>query len=337
MHLSLFNKHFHKSRFFDSVTNYNEVHPTGRILSSFGYFDYNIYFLFRSKRIRRIKTFKSYYLKKRKQIASFLKSFKWFPYEILFKFFMFRYVFFDIKIDYNELKKKILTVYSIMFSFKKKFARRYRRRKSFKRMVFRNKVGEKMSFIREQFYDKKKKKIMDGKNLLKVKKYSRIFSVNKYFFSFNNSFVLFQINVLDLHVKFYIKQFFSKYCYKMFYISKRHYFLCSFKNYDFVLIQFKNFEYLTFFLNVDFDKFDPQDSSLIFVALKIKKNILFYSFLKEFEVEDNEDFIDFFIFYFHFHFLIKRISLIKIDMLFNYIFAFNNLLLCQQFIKQRLN
>ena len=71
---------------------------------------------------------------------------------------MFKYVFFDMKVDYVELKKKILTVYSIMFALKKKFMRKYRRRKSFKRKVFRNKLGIKMSFFRQQFFDKKKKK-----------------------------------------------------------------------------------------------------------------------------------------------------------------------------------
>lgn len=158
LHISLFNKHFSNFNFIDSISSFSHIPISHKMFERFYEFDFNYYFSYFSKRRRRRRAFKVYYFKKRKQIAYFLKSFKWFPYEIVFKFFMFKYVFFDIKIDYVELKKKILTVYSIMFAFKKKFMRKYRRRKSFKRKVFRNKVGIKMSFVRQQFFEKKKKK-----------------------------------------------------------------------------------------------------------------------------------------------------------------------------------
>lgn len=178
---------------------------------------------------------------------------------------------------------------------------------------------------------------MNYKSLLKIKKYNKIYSFTKYFFYLNNSFVMFRINIIDVHVKFYIKQFFLKYSTKFFFLSKKNYFLYRFKNYNFLLLKFKNFEYTTFFLNVDFNFFDPQDSSLILVALKIKKNILSYSFLKEYLVEDNDELFDFLLFTFYFYLLFKKVFLIKFHLIVNYIYLFNNLLLCQQFIKQHLN
>lgn len=178
---------------------------------------------------------------------------------------------------------------------------------------------------------------MKYKNLLKIRKLNRVLASTKYFFYLKNSFVLFRINAYNYHVKFYIKQFFAKYCFKLYYINKKSFFLYKFKNYSFLLLHFKTHDYVSFFLNKDFDFFDPQDSSLILVAIKIKKNFLFYSFLKEFPIEDNEETIDFFIFYVYFYFLIKKIFTMKVVLSLNYIFLYNNLLVCQQFIKQPLN
>ena len=174
---------------------------------------------------------------------------------------------------------------------------------------------------------------MAYKNILKIKKLNRVFVSTKYFFLLKNSFILFRINGYNYHLKFYIKQFFAKYCFKLHFISKKSYFLYAFKNYNFLLVNFKNFEYMTFFLNKGFDFFDPQDSNLVLVAIKIKKNILLYTFLKQFVTEDNEEIIDFFIFYLYFFVLFKKIFFIKIILILNYYFLLNNLLLCRQFIK----
>lgn len=157
-HINLFKKHFYNFKYLNVINLYSQIPTTSKIFENFYDFDFFMYFSFKGKKKRRRRNFKVYYLKKKKQISAFFKSFRWFSYEILFKFFILKYVYFDIKFSYNELKKKILTVYSIMVAFKKKFGRKYRRRKSFKRKVLRNKLGIKMSFIRQQFFEKKKKK-----------------------------------------------------------------------------------------------------------------------------------------------------------------------------------
>ena len=71
---------------------------------------------------------------------------------------MLKFNFFDLEVDYLSLKKKFYTFYSNFYFFKKKLIRKYRRRKSFKRLVYRNNLGRKISFNRIQFFDKKKKK-----------------------------------------------------------------------------------------------------------------------------------------------------------------------------------
>ena len=305
LHLTLLNKHFRNFNFLDSIGSFSHVPISDKIFERFWEYDFNYYFSYYGKNRRRRRAFKVYYLKKRKQIAYFLKSFKWFPYEVVFKFFMFKYVFFDTKIDYIELKKKILTVYSIMFALKKKFMRRYRRRKSFKRKVLRNKLGIKNVFFPSTiFWKKEKEKVMAYKSILKIKKLSKVSLSSKYFFLLKNNFVLFRINSYNRHLKFYIKQFFAKYCFRLHFISKRSYFLYAFKNYNFLLVNFKNLDYMSFFLNKDFNLFDPQDSSLVLVAIKIRKNILLYTFLKQLLSEDNEEILDFFYFLFLFFVII---------------------------------
>ena len=174
---------------------------------------------------------------------------------------------------------------------------------------------------------------MAYKSILKIKKLNRVSVCSKYFFLLKNNFVLFRINGYNRHLKFYIKQFFAKYAFKLHFISKKSYFLYAFKNYNFLLVNFKNLEYMSFFLNKDFSFFDPQDSSLVLVAIKIKKNVLLYTFLKQLLVEDSEEIIDFFIFFFYFFLLFKRIFIIKVVLTLNYYFLLNNLLLCQQFIR----